>query len=214
MSFGQIPVAKASEVIFAMIVALTLFSPVLSAQESEKPRTLLKPDLIYSELWVPEIKVNSIQGDMGTLIGFYGGRLIDRKLLLGISGGVNLTHPRVNYGYFGGICQYIILPDNAIHFSTQILLAYGTAKDYEDPGEGLLDNFWNISGEDFMIAEPGLNLEINLTGRLTLVTGLSYRFVNHLDENNENLSITHVTCKEMSGLNFNIGLKFNKGLKR
>ncbi len=171
-----------NKVIFAIIVALMLLLPELSAQESEKSRTILRSDLNCSELWVPEIKVNSIQGDMGTLVGFYGGRLIDRKLLLGIAGGVNLTHPRVNYGYFGGICQYIIFPDNAIHFSTQVVLAYGTAKDYEDPREGLFDNFWNITGEDFVIAEPGFNLEFNLTGNLTLVIGLSYRFVNQANE--------------------------------
>jgi hypothetical protein len=202
------------EVIFITIVTMMLISPALSAQESEQPRTLLKPGLSVSELWVPEMKVNRIQGDVGTLIGFYGGRLIENKLLLGVSGGVNLTHPRVNYGYFGGICQYIFFPEKVVHFSTQVLVAYGTAKDYEDPKVGLLDNFWNISGEDFMITEPGINLEINLTDKLAFVAGMSYRFVNNLDENNENLSITRVTYKQMSGLNFNIGLKFRKELKK
>lgn len=205
---------KSGEVLFTMIITLTLISQALQAQEPVMQRTLLRPGLKVSEVWAPEMKVNSIQGDIGTLIGFYGGRLIDNKLLLGLSGGVNLTHPRVNYGYFGGICQYVFFPEKVVHFSTQVLVAYGTAKDYEDPKEGLLDNFWNISGEDFMITEPGFNLEVNLTDKLAFVAGLSYRFVNNLDENNQNLSITRVTYKQMSGLNFNIGLKFTKEVKK
>lgn len=203
-----------NEIIFGMTVALMVLTQSLMAQETKAQRTLLKPGLSMSELWVPEMKINSIQGDIGTLVGFYGGRLIDRKVLIGISGGVNLTHPRVNYGYFGGICQYVFFPEKVVHFSAQLMLAYGTAKDYEDPKEGLLDNFWNISGEDFSVTEPGLNVEMNLTNNLTLVTGVSYRFVNHLDENNENLSVTRVTYKQMSGLNINIGLKFNKAVKK
>lgn len=203
-----------NEVIFVMIVTLILFSPALSAQEKKKTATLLKSDTEFSEIWAPEIKINSIQGDAGTLIGFYGGSLINQKLLLGISGGVNLSHPHVNYGYFGGIAQYIFLNEELVHFSAQMLIAHGSAKDYDHTKEGLLDNFWNISGEDFMITEPGLNLEVILTNKTTLVLGMSYRFVNRLDENNENLSFTHVTYKDMSGLNFNIGLKFNKMSKK
>ena len=166
-----------------------------------------------SELWTPEIKINSIQGDIGTLVGIYGGALIDRSLLIGISGGVNLGHPRVNYGYFGGILQYINQPEKMVHLSGQLLIAYGTAKDYENPKSGLLDNFWNISGAQFFLLEPGLNLELNLGIRLTLVAGMSYRYVSGLNESDENVSITHVTNRDLSGVNFTIGLKFGKEKK-
>jgi hypothetical protein len=90
------------------------------------------------------------------------------------------------------------------------VLAYGSTKDYENPKSGLLDNFWNISGAHFFVMEPGMNLELNLSARLTLVTGASYRYVTGLNENDENVSITHVTNKDLGGLNFNIGLKFGK----
>lgn len=203
-----------NEVIFATIMTLMLLSTAASAQESEQIQTLLKSDIKVSELWTPEIKINSIQGDIGTLIGFYGGALFNRSLLLGISGGVNIGHPRVNYGYFGGIGQYIVKPGKAFHMSGQLLLAYGTTKDYEDPKTGLLDNFWNISGEAFFITEPGINLEVNLSTRVTFVAGVSYRYVTGLDSQNENVDITRVTNEDMSGINFNIGLKFAKRDKK
>lgn len=196
--------------VFVLAATLTLPLTGVYAQEQDPARTLIKSTVKVSEVWTPEVKINSIQGDIGTLIGFYGGVLIERSFLLGISGGVNLGHPRINYGYFGGIMQFIYKPENLLHFSGQLLLAYGSTKDYENPKSGLLDNFWNISGAHFFTMEPGMNLELNLSSKMTLVAGISYRYVSGLNENDENVSITHVTNDDLSGVNFNIGLKFGK----
>jgi hypothetical protein len=201
-------------IISAIIVVLMFLSTGASAQEEESIKSLFRQDIIVNELWTPEVKINSIQGDIGTLVGFYGGALINRTFLVGITGGVNLGHQRINYGYFGGIMQYIFKPAEVVHYSSQLLLAYGTTKDYQDPKKGLLDNFWNISGAPFFIMEPGLNLEVNLGRRVTLVAGISYRYVSGLNYNNENIQITRVTNEDMSGLNFNIGLKFVKRPKK
>ena len=199
-----------NEGIFVMIVILMFLSTGATAQQQDSTQALFKSGVKVSELWTPEIKINSIQGNIGTLVGFYGGVLINRTFLVGISGGVNLGHPTVNYGYFGGVAQYIHKPEKMIHFSGQMVIAYGTTKDYENPKSGLLDNFWNISGARFFLMEPGVNLELNLGMRLTLVTGISYRYVSGLNENDENVSITHVTNIDLSGVNFNMGLKFGK----
>jgi hypothetical protein len=195
---------------FALIATMMFAATGVAAQPQDSTRTLFRSDVKVSELWVPEVKLNSIQGDIGTLVGFYGGALINRTFLAGIAGGVNLGHPRVNYGYFGGIGQIIIKPENLVHFSGQLVIAYGSTKDYENPKSGLLDNFWNISGAHFFMMEPGMNLELNLSKKLALVAGVSYRFVSGLNENDENVSITHVTNKDLSGLNFNVGMKFGK----
>ncbi len=201
-------------IISAMIVVLLFLSAGVIAQEEETVKSLFKDDISVKEMWTSEVKINSIQGDIGTLVGFYGGALINRSFLIGVSGGVNLGHPRVNYGYFGGIMQYIVKPAEAVHYGGQLVLAYGSTKDYENPKNGLLDNFWNISGAHFFVMEPGVNIEANLSKRVTLVVGMSYRYVSGLDEKNENISITHVTNKDLSGLNFNIGLKFIKKPKK
>jgi hypothetical protein len=200
-------------IIFVMIVTLMLSSAGAVSQEQDSTQTLIKSALKVSELWTPEVKINSIQGDIGTLIGFYGGALFNRTFLLGISGGANLSHPTVNYGYFGAIGQYIYKPANLWHVSGQLLLAYGSAKDYEDPKSGLLDNFLNVSGAPFFLMEPGINLELNISRNIMLVAGISYRWVTGMDENSENVSITHVTNEDLSGINFNIGVKFGKEKK-
>ncbi len=193
---------------------LMLISASVSAQVTKPERTLFGPDVTFAEVWAPEVKLNSIQGKTGTLIGMYGGVVINRTVLLGFTGGVNLGHPTVNYGYFGGIAQYILYPGKMLHISGQMIIAYGTTKDYENPKSGLLDNFWNISGERFAMTEPGINIEVNLSERVTFVSGVSYRYVSGLDPNNEYIDITHVTNQDMGGLNFNIGLKFTKISKK
>jgi hypothetical protein len=200
-------------IVFVMIVALMFSSATAVAQEQDSTQTLIKSALKVSELWTPEVKINSIQGDIGTLIGFYGGALFNRTFLVGISGGANLSHPTVNYGYFGAIGQYIYKPANLWHFSGQLLLAYGSAKDYEDPKSGLLDNFLNVSGAPFFLMEPGINLELNISRNIILVAGVSYRWVTGMDEDSENVAITHVTNEDLSGINFNIGVKFGKEKK-
>jgi hypothetical protein len=199
--------------ILVMIVIMLCLSSEISAQGEDSTKSLFGSTLKVSEIWTPEVKINSIQGDIGTLIGFYGGAVLNNSVLLGISGGVNLSHPHVNYGYFGAVGQYIYKPTNLWHCSGQILLAFGSTKDYENPKSGLFDNFWNISGASFFLMEPGINIELNLSKRLTLVTGISYRYVTGLDVHNENLQITHVTNSDLSGINFNIGLKFKKEKK-
>jgi hypothetical protein len=203
-----------SRLSYAVMFSFMLVSASVTAQEPEPERTLLGPYVSVTEVWAPEVKLNTIQGKTGTLIGGYGGVLINRTVLLGLTGGVNLGHPTVNYGYFGGIAQLIAYPGKILHMSGQLVVAYGTTKDYENPKSGLLDNFWNISGERFMLTEPGVNVEVNLSERVTFVTGVSYRYVTGLDPNNEYIDITHVTNQDMSGINFNIGLKFTKIAKR
>ncbi|MDP4224269.1 MAG: hypothetical protein Q8868_13255 [Bacteroidota bacterium] len=199
--------------IFILVVIMMFYSKGAYSQEDDSTEALFRSNVIVSELWTPEVKINSIQGDIGTLVGFYGGALFNHTFLLGISGGVNLGHPRINYGYFGIIGQYIYRPEKLVHCSVQWLLAHGSTKDYENPKSGLFDNFWNISGAGFYLMEPGFNLEINLSRSIVFVAGVSYRYVTGLNENNENVSITHVTNKDLSGLNFNIGIKFAKERK-
>ncbi len=196
----------------AVMLALILVSVSLSAgaQETKPERTLFGPDVSYTSVWAPEARISSIQGKMGVTIGGYTGVMINRTFLLGITGSVNLTHPTVNYGYFGGIAQAVAYPSRMVHMSVQLVVAYGSTKDYENPKSSLFDNFWNISGERFMMTEPGVNLEVNLSDGIALVAGVGYRFVSGIDAGNEYVDMTHLTSQDMSGVNFSIGLKITK----
>jgi hypothetical protein len=190
--------------------SMILISGLAGAQDDDSVQTLFKPGAEFTHVWAPEIKLNSIQGKIGTLIGGYTGTLINRTVLFGFAGGVNLSHPEVNYGYIGVIGQYIYNPNKLVHLNGQLVLAYGSTKDYEQQKSGIFDNFWNISGTHYFMMEPGINLEINLRNNLALCTGMSYRYVTGMNENSISLLRTHVTNKEMGGMNFNIGFKIIK----
>jgi hypothetical protein len=75
-----------SGLFFALAATLMFAYAGATAQQQDSTKTLFKSDVKVSELWVPEVKLNSIQGDIGTLIGFYGGTVINKSYLLGIAG--------------------------------------------------------------------------------------------------------------------------------
>lgn len=185
-------------------------SLLVFSQETENIETLFNNDTKIGYLWSPGIKFNSIQGELGSLIELNGGMLFNNSGLIGLAGGVNFGHPRVNYGYFGIITQYIYKPSRLVHLSAQSIFAYGTTKDYEQEKSSLFDNFWNISGTSYYLIEPGINIEVNLKENMRFMAGLSYRFVTGLDETNHYVSLTNVTSRQMSGINFRTGLIFGK----
>lgn len=196
----------------AVMLTLILVSVSLSAraQETNPERTLFGPDVIYTSVWAPEVRISPIQGKAGATIGGYTGVMINHTFLLGFTGAVNLTHPTVNYGYFGGIARAVAYQTRMVHISAQLVVAYGSTKDYENPKSSLFDNFWNISGERFMMTEPGVSLEVNLSPGIALVAGAGYRFVSGIDSGNEYVDITHLSNQDMSGINFSLGLKITK----
>ncbi len=203
---------SSSKTACAVMLSLILASVSLSsrAQETMPERTLFGPDVRYTSVWSPEVRISSIQGKIGATVGGYTGVMINRTFMLGLAGAVNLTHPTVNYGYFGGIARAVAYQSKMVHMSAQMVVAWGSTKDYENPKSSLFDNFWNISGERFMMTEPGVNLEVNLSQGITLVAGAGYRFVSGIDPDNEYVDHTHLTSQDMSGVSFSIGLKITK----
>ena len=198
-------------------ILLVLLSGLIqiSAQETE---TLLKPGSDIKFIWGTEFKTSSIKSDLGTSHGFFGGALFDRSILLGISLGTNLTHQKLNHGYFGLLIQYTHKPNDLIHLSGQLLLATASAKGYEQKKTNLFDNLGNITGTSFYIIEPGLNVELNLTEYTRLIFGISYRYVTGLGElsfeqwdSNRNYSTQYTyNDNDLRSLQFNIGLKFGE----
>jgi hypothetical protein len=203
--------------IISVTVLIVFLSGVtqITAQEIE---TLLNPGSDFKFVWGTEFKTSSIKGNLGTSHGFFGGALLNHSTLLGISFGVNLTHQKLNHGYLGLLVQHTHKPNDLIHFSGQLLLATASAKGYNQQKTNLFDNLGNITGSGFYIIEPGLNVELNLTGQTVLIFGVSYRFATGLgdlsfeqwDKKHENFTRYTYNDNDLSSLQFNIGLKFGE----
>ncbi|MFC2077079.1 hypothetical protein ACFLT7_08355 [candidate division KSB1 bacterium] len=190
---------------FVLIFNVLLFPRIAYPQES---KTLFGPDTDIGFAWSLELKTGSIQDDMGTLYAAYGGALINHSILIGFTGGMNLSHSEVNHGYLGLLAQYTHKPDDLLHWSTQLLLGIGRVTDYKREKTSMMDNFGNYSGGSrFYLVEPGVNGELNFTDSVRLVVGLSYRLASGIDEGNVFINTSKVNDSDMSGLHFNLGVK-------
>ena len=179
----------------------------LQAQQTE---TIFGPNTDVSFIWGFDNRSTEIQNDFGTMVGFYGGALINKSLLVGFGAGMNLTHPDVNQGYLGLLCQYTLEPQKLIHYSAQLFVGRGSTKDYVQKKTNSFDNFGNVTGPSFLIIEPGINIEFNLHEKYRAVAGLAYRHVSGLDESDPLINITHVTNEDLSGVNLYLSLKIGK----
>jgi hypothetical protein len=186
---------------------LCFLSDSAVAQETE---TLMNADTKFNSMWSLELKTNSLQKEIGSLIGIYWGAVINRSIIFGIGGASNLTHKVTNYGYFQLSAQYVEQPDKLLHYGGQIIFGLATAKDYQSPKSGLFDNFANTSGTGFYFVEPRINAELNITQSEKLVLGLSYCFALGLEEKNQNVAKSKITNKDLSGVTITIGVKFGE----
>jgi len=193
---------------FRMLISLVLVSATISmAQEAE---TLFGPDTDLGFIWGLESRTTKIQDDFSSSYGIYGGPLFNHTMLLAFCIGSNVTHPEVNHSYIGLLGQYTPNPKKLMHFSYQLFVGAGAAKDYEMTKTNAMDNFGNTSGPGFLIIEPGVNIEFNFHKKVRGVLGLSYKLASGLDEDDELIKDTKVTNSDFSGISFNVLVKFGK----
>jgi len=159
-------------------------------------------------IWGMELKTATIQHELGTEYKFYAGALYNHAATISFTGALNVTHPTVNYGYIGVMAQYTYKVEKLVHPSAQITVGAGTTKDYEQEKTSTFDNFGNITGTGFYFIEPGINGEINLGARTRFNLGIAYRLVNGLNQNNQYVSQTHVSNRDLSALYIHAGITF------
>lgn len=191
-----------------LLLAALLVGSAAAQEQEQETETVFDGGTNVSFAWGTGLKVDAIQGETGTLWDFYAGVLIGGSTIIAVDGALNLSHDKTNYGYLGVLGQYAFSPKKAVHFSAQLLIASGSAKDYEREKTSLFDNYGNISGARFYLIEPSVNVELNLTTKLIAVLGLGYRYAGGLDEDSEYIQKSGLTNEDLSGLTGMIGLKF------
>ena len=140
----------------------------------------------------PAAKFTPIDGKFGVLTGAYGGVLINKKLMLGAGGWSlvnNIDMPRlntndikqyINLWYTGFVAEYIFNPDKVVHFSAGGLIGGGgvSRRDrFRFASDDDPERDYNYDASGFFVAEPFVNIEINLISNLRLNIGGSYRYV-------------------------------------
>jgi hypothetical protein len=149
----------------------------------------------------------------------FGGRfewIIGHSIGLGFGGNgfINEFHyePALNSdvfltGGYGGIyIEPILMPNFPVHLAFPILLGAGGISYVTDDW----DNHYNMieDTEAFLIAEPGAEIELNLTRYFRLALGTSYKFTTPFDVGLPNSA--NVNSDALNGFSFLMTFKFGR----
>jgi len=154
-------------------------SEILKNQTENQPSSLLgqeKSTLTWNGGAI--IRMANIEDSVGLLMGVRGGATLNETLGFGFEG-YGLLSPFYGLGYGGLYIEYIFFPKKLISFSTALLLGAGNYPD-KDARSSIQNAAKSTTittnpGGIFWIAEPEINVYINITPRFRIGLGTSYR---------------------------------------
>src|SRR6188768_1536347 len=136
-------------------------------------------------------KFTTIRGEYANMVEVYGGWYSGSKFLLGFSAATltnNIpvpleyrTKPTVDlsymYGQFGVVTEYVVASNNVMHIVFNVFSGAGFTGQYERYHG---DDSYNFDGSDldenwFFVAEPGIQIELNIFKWMRFSPGVSYR---------------------------------------
>jgi hypothetical protein len=179
----------------------------LSSVASAQTETLIRGNVDDGFVVAPDFKFTDVGGDFASLAGGYGGWVINRKLLLG-GGLYTLANgsDAVGMTYGGGVVEYFVNSNSLVNVSVRGLVGGGSAT-LETLRDGRRFPFGRIGdplgfrfrpdrdrpvlelteSADFFVAEPELNVMLNVTERFRVSFGGGYRFIGGASRLNERL---------------------------
>jgi hypothetical protein len=180
-----------------------------------REQTLLVGNVDHGGYGGPAFKIAQIgpNNSNAVLAGGQGGWIIDHKFIIG-GGGYGLTtdvradwidfrtfdgEPQphyLNFGYGGLLLGFIPNSDDLVHYEIYGLFG-GGAVDYRiKDAEQSYD-----SSDGIFVAEPGINIMVNVTPFFRIGAGASYRYVSGLNDD-------VLTNEDLSGISGQIIFKF------
>jgi hypothetical protein len=107
-------------------------------------------------------------------------------------------------GYGGLLLEPVFLPKFPVHLSFPVLLGAGGVAYVETTSWDNFDPDYNIVESDaFLVAEPGVELEMNLLKFVRIAFDATYRFTS-------DIHIVNKRSDVLNGLNFGLTMKFGK----
>lgn len=199
--------------ILTLAISLLLLAavPVLA-----KEQTLLGDTNGGTSVWGVELKsAPSYGSNPGLWLGGYNGKIInDGSLYVGSAGYLLVTPMDAPAGapamtgfdqnvclfYFGLTGEYTLNPSSLIHVSGSMLVGFCYAK-YIGIAPGNVYNFNDGIAGLFFMAEPGVNVMMNVTESFKAGVGVSYRFVS-------GPNFQGMTNGDLSAFSMNLILRF------
>jgi hypothetical protein len=166
-------------------------------------------------------KFTNIRGQYANMSGIYAGWYINHKFTIGVSGAAVTNDLEVpdayssvpgekmsyEYGQCGLLTEYVIASHRVIHIGVQLFSGAGFTSQYQRHNWQNEDyNFDEDSAHDtnwFVVAEPGVNIEVNVFKWMRFCPGISYRAA----FGSEGMGMED---KDLNGTSLNLSLKFGK----
>lgn len=164
-------------------------------------------------------KFTYIDGRYANLVGVYGGWYVNHSFLLGISASALTNDLKVPleyredafdnlsymYGQVGMMTEYVVASNKSVHVAFNLFTGAGFTFQYERENWHDDHNNWDGTRDEdwFFVAEPGVQLEVNLFKWMRFSPGVSYRAA--FNSNGRGLGDS-----KLSDISYNATLKFGK----
>ena len=168
-------------------------------------------------------KFTTIGNSYANMTEVYGGVFINKSFMIGFGAGATTNYLAVpsefsidpnrrmsyEYGQVGLVTEYVRRSDKAIHVAFQLFTGTGFTMQYERPDwhrhDWNYDNYPNYDGDYnvFFVAEPGVQLEVNVFKWMRFSPGISYRA-------SFGSSALGLSDSDLSKLSYNATFKFGK----
>lgn len=186
------------------------FAAVLPSILFSQEETLLGSlDIEHGGYGGPFVKFTSINDHFAVLVGGRGGWIINHTFVLGLGGyGLANNIPSfvvgplgqrfVDFGYGGLDVEYVFDPDRLVHLSLHTLIGGGAVRYRHELGN-------DVTGPSdvLFVAEPGVNLDLNVITWFRFSVGAAYRYVSGVTSGVS-------TNKDLSGLSAQLTFRFGK----
>jgi hypothetical protein len=209
---------KQSAALLALILVATISTNSFAQDEI---RTVFKGPNKVTAYGALTNKFTKIDDQYVNLAGVYGGVYLNRRVFIGIGGAASTNDVPVpsqfsavpgrdlsyQYVQFGLVTEVVMGSNRTIHPVFHLFAGPGLTVQYDrhdwEEWENWEEDKSNRDENWFMVAEPGVQLEINLFKWMRFSPGVSYR----LAYGQESAGLSD---SKLGGTTFNVTLKFGK----
>ncbi len=202
------------------LIVIFLCATGVYAQDSDHVQTVFSGSKASGGYGALNNKFTAIGGDYANLVEVYGGWYINHKFLLGIGAGATtnfipvgaehsvdpLRRMSYEYGQVGLVTEYVFGSNKTFHLAFHLFSGAGFTFQYER--YDWQNHDYNYGGQEydenwFFVAEPGVQIEMNILKWMRFSPGISYRAAFGSDA-------PGLTDGALSDISYNATLKFGK----
>lgn len=193
---------------FIVALALSAIPAIAVGQDPmpERARTVVGRDPGFGGFVGLDVRVGEVKDVSGAFTGGEVAMLLGRRLSVGLAGygwtagdvrapaGAGAAAGALRMGYGGVRIGYALRPRRVVHGTLELLLGGGGARWSDAPnGDGR-------DSDGFLVLEPAVGAEVNLTPFLRLALGASYRQA-------VGAELTGLQDRDLSGVTLRVGAR-------